>query len=178
MKYSKHIILFILMVVVVLSMACGKWFPDKKTVQTEINLPEFSLKDPQGKTYSREDIIKNGAVFVITAPTLKNKKDQEEWAKYLTKAKHSCKGRLIFIQDMSPSSFKGIALNEMKKKSNPDKEPLLLIDPKGDTRSKLGVKKDSTIVMAYNKEGIRVHEGREKPSYKSASQVWKSLDKI
>lgn len=144
----------------------------------EKNLPEFSLKDPQGKTYSREDILKNGAVFVITAPTLKNKKEQEEWAKYLKEAKHNCKGRLIFIQDMSPSSFKGIALNEMKKKSDPDKEPLLLIDPEGETRSKLGVKKDNTVVIAYNKKGNRIHEEKGKPSHRSASQIWKSLEKI
>jgi predicted transcriptional regulator len=76
---------------------------------------------------------------------------------------------------MSPSSFKGKALSEMKKQSDPGKDPLLLIDPKGEMRKKLGVEKENTIVLVYDKKGKCVHEERGKPSQKSAFQIWKAL---
>jgi len=176
MNCSKSIILLIFMAVVVFSTACGKWTSEKKAAHTGKDLPEFSLKDPGGKAFTRKDILNNGAVFVVTAPILSNKKEQEDWAKYLKAAKHKGKGRLIFLQDMSPSSFKGKALSEMKKQSDPGKDPLLLIDPKGEMRRKLGVEKEDTIVLVYDKKGRRVHEEKGKPSQKSAFQIWKSLE--
>src|SRR3990172_8324137 len=84
---------------------------------------------------------------------LQKKKEQEDWDKYLKAMKHRNKGRLIFLQDMSPSSFKGKALSEMKRKSDPGIDPLLLIDPKGEMRRKLGVEKEDTIVLVYDKKG-------------------------
>jgi hypothetical protein len=176
MNCSKSIILLIFMAAVVSSTACGKKTSEKKAAHTGKDLPEFSLEDPRGKTFSRKDILKNGAVFVVTAPISSNKKVQEDWAKYLKATKHKGKGRLIFLQDMSPSSFEGIALSEMKKQSDPGKDPLLLIDPKGEMRRKLGVEKEATIVLVYDQTGRRVHEERGKPSQKSASQIWKSLE--
>lgn len=186
MNYSKSIILLIFMAVVFSSTSCKwKWTPEKKDADTgkdlsqaKNDLPEFSLKDPRGKAFTKKDILKNGVIFVVTAPILSNKKEQENWANYLNAEKHNSKGRLIFLQDMSPSSFKGMALKEMKKKSDPGKDPLLLIDPKGDMRKKLGVKKEDTVVFVYDKKGRRVHEERGKPSQKSASQIWKSLEKL
>ncbi len=171
----KSIILLIFIAALVIFTACGKWTSDKKTANTGKDLPEFALKDPRGKAFTRKDILENGAVFVVTAPILSDKKDQEEWAKYL-KATKKGKGRLIFLQDMSPSSFKGKALSEMKKKSDPGKDPLLLIDPKGETRGKLGVKKEATVVLVYDKKGRLVHEERGKPNQKSASRIWKFLE--
>ncbi len=174
MKCSKSIVLFIFMAVVVSFAVCKKWTSEKEPAYTGKELPEFSLKDPRGKVFTKKDIISNGAVFVVTAPILSNKKEQEDWAKYLKSTKKG-KGRLIFLQDMSPSSFKGMALKEMKNKSDPGKDPLLLIDSNGEMRSKLGVKKEDTMVLVYDKKGRLVHEERGKPSQKSASKIWKSL---
>jgi hypothetical protein len=176
MNCSKSIILLIFMAVVVSFTSCGKWTSEKKAALTGNNLPEFSLKDPRGKAFTKKDILNNGAVFVVTAPILSKQKEQEDWAKYLKAAKHKGKGRLVFLQDMSPSSFKGTALSEMKKQSDPGIDPLLLIDPKGEMRKKLGVKEEATVVLVYDKKGRLVHEERGKPSQKSASQIWKSLE--
>ncbi len=165
----------IFITVVVFFTACGKWTSDKKAAHAGKDLPEFSLKDPRGKAFTRKDILGNGAVFVVTAPILSDKKDQEEWAKYLKAAKKG-KGRLIFLQDMSPSSFKETALSEMKKKSDPTIDPLLLIDPKGEMRGKLGVEKEATVVLVYDKKGSLVHEEKGKPNQKSASRIWKSIE--
>ena len=164
------------MAVVVSFTTGGKWTPDDKATHTGKDLPEFSLKDPRGKAFTRKDILNNGAVFVVTAPILSNQQEQEDWAKYLVATKHKRNGWLIFLQDMSPSFFKRIALNQMRKQSDPGKEPLLLIDPKGEMRRKLGVEKEATIVLVYNKKGRRVHEEKGKPSQKSASRIWKSLE--
>jgi hypothetical protein len=176
MNFSKGIILLISAVLVLSYTACGKWCSDKKSSHPERDLPEFSLKDPDGRTFTRKDILKNGAVFVVTAPILSNRNDQEEWAKYLKAAKHKGKGRLIFLQDMSPSSFKETALKEMKKQSEPDIDPLLLIDQKGVMRRKIGVEKEDTIVLVYDKKGKCIHEEKGNPSQKSASLIWKSLE--
>jgi hypothetical protein len=164
------------MVAVVLSTECGKKTPGKKAAHAGKTLPKFSLKDPRGKAFTRKDVLKNGAVFVVTAPLLNNKKYQEDWAKYLKATKHKAKGRLIFLQDMSPSSFKEEALSEMKKRYVPGKDPLLLIDPRGDMRKKLGVNKKATIVLVYDKKGRRVYVERGKPGRKSAFEIWKSLE--
>ncbi len=150
--------------------------PDSpKTVHAGKDLPEFLLKDPRGRAFTRKTILANGAVFVVTAPILSNKEKQENWAKYLKATKQMCKGRLIFLQDMSPCSFQEMALNEMKKQSDPRKDPLLLIDPNGEMRRKLGVKKEATIVLAYDKNGKRVHVERGGPNQGSASRIWRSL---
>jgi hypothetical protein len=146
-----------------------------KTAHRGKDLPEFLLKDPRGKAFTRNAILKYGVIFVVTAPILSNKEKQENWAKYLKATKQACKGRLIFLQDMSPCSFQELALSEMKKQSDPRKDPLLLIDPNGEMRRKLGVKKEATIVLAYDKNGRRVHEERGGASQKSASRIWKSL---
>lgn len=175
MNYSKNIILPVFMIVVVSFTACEKKTSEKKAAPAGKELPEFSLKDPVGKTFTGKDIIKNGAVFVVTAPTLSNRKVQEDWAKYLKAAKRKSNGRLIFLQDMSPSSFKGMALSEMKKRYDPGKDPLLLIDPKGELRKRLGVKEEDTVVLVYDKKARRVHEERGKPSQSGASRIWGSL---
>ncbi len=139
------------------------------------DLPEFLLKDPRGRAFTKKAILANGAIFVVTAPILSNKETQEEWAKYLKATKQACQGRLIFLQDMTPCSFQDMALSEMKKQSDPRRDPLLLIDPNGEMRRRLGVKKEATMVIAYDKNGKRVYEEKGKPNQKSASRVWKSL---
>lgn len=160
---------------VVFLAGCMQSTTDKKVSPRGKDLPEFSLQDPRGKVFTRKNILGHGAVFVVTAPILSNKADQEEWAKYLKAAKHRSKGRLVFLEDMSPSSFKETALRGMRKQSEAGEEPLLLIDPKGELRKKLGVEKKDTIVLAYDSKGKLVHEERGKPSKGGAFQIWKSM---
>jgi hypothetical protein len=139
-------------------------------------LPGFSLMDPRGKVFTRIDALQDGAVFVVTAPILSDKSDQEGWAKYLKETKHRGKARLVFLEDMSPSAFKGPALSQMKKECDPAVDPLLLIDPNGEMRQKLGVEKEHTVVLVYDRKGRLVHEERGKPSESGANLIWKALD--
>lgn len=175
MNPSKNIILFIFMLVIVFTSACDKWTSEKKVAPAGKELPEFSLKDPRGRVVTKKDIVKNGAVFIVTAPILSNKTEQEDWTKYLLGTKQKNKGRLILLEDMSPSSFQKTALREMKKESDPNQDPLLLIDPKGELRKKLGVEEKDTVVLVYDKDGKCVYAEREKPSQEGASRIWKSL---
>ncbi|MDO8526119.1 MAG: hypothetical protein Q7T03_00355 [Deltaproteobacteria bacterium] len=137
-------------------------------------LPDFSLKDPANKTFTKKDVLAEGAVFVVTAPIMRNQKAQEGWEKYLS-GKKSGKGKLILLEDMSPSMFKKTALKRMKEEYEPGKEPILLIDPKGQLREKLGVKKKETVVLVYNKDGKLVFNTTEKPSAKGADKIWGSI---
>jgi hypothetical protein len=61
----KTIILLIYIAALVSFAACGKWTSEKKAAHTGKNIPEFSLKDPRGKAFTRKDILENGAVFVV-----------------------------------------------------------------------------------------------------------------
>ncbi len=70
MNFSKSIIFIIFIVVIVFSSAWGKQTTEKKSAPAGKNLPEFSLKDPVGKVFTKKDILQNGAVFVVTAPIL------------------------------------------------------------------------------------------------------------
>ena len=175
MKPGKSIALLMCLALVGCTVTCGERPSRKGAAHTGKDLPEFSLEDPRGKTFTREDVLENGAVFVVTAPILSNKRRQEGWARYLKATKHRGKGRLVFLQDMSPSHFKRAALSQMEKQSDPDADPLLLIDPEGEMRSKLGVEREDTIVLVFDKNGRCVHEERGKPSEKSASRIWGAL---
>lgn len=139
-------------------------------------LPNFTLKSPHGDTFTRKDLLKTGAVIVVTSPTLKNKKEQGLWAKFLLAERHNSKGRLVFLQDMSPSAFKALAVREMKRQSKRNKDPLLLIDPKGKLRKGLRVAKEATTVLVFNQEGQLVHKEDGKPSKGAAAKIWKQLE--
>lgn len=140
-------------------------------------LPNFSLKDPAGKTFTRKDVLKKGGlILVVTAPILSNKEAQEGWDKNLEKVKSS-KATLVFLQDMSPSSFKGQALSSMKKEYRPGKEPILLIDEKGELRQKLGVPEKATVVLAYDKKGVLVGSETQAPNASAGERLLKSAEK-
>jgi hypothetical protein len=161
---------------VVVFLAAGIQSPaDGKVAHAEKDLPEFSLKDPRGRVFTRKDLLVDGAVVVATAPTLNNKGVQEQWSKLLKAAKHRNKGRLVFLEDLSQSSFKETARRGMRKQSDAGEEPLLLIDPEGALRKKLGVEKKDTVVLVYDKRGKLVHEEKGKPSQRAAAQIWNSM---
>jgi hypothetical protein len=176
MSDARRIGLLIFIALAVPLAACSQPASDKKAAHPGRDLPEFSLKDPRGKIFTRKDILKDGAVLVVTAPILSNKSDQEDWAKHLKAAKHGNKGRLVFLEDMSPSSFKKTALSGMRKQSEAGEEPLLLIDPEGGLRKKLGVERKDTVALAYDRKGRLVHEERGTPSRGRASRIWEAMD--
>jgi len=91
-------------------------------------LPSFSLPDPQGGMHSSAQLVKNGLVVVVTAPTLHDKSAQEGWSKLLTAAKGDNKGSFIFIEDITPSLFKKTVRKDMKKSWKPGDIPILLIE--------------------------------------------------
>ncbi|WP_347275520.1 hypothetical protein [Candidatus Kuenenia sp.] len=138
-------------------------------------LPDFSLNDPNGNTFTNESISKDGIVLVVTAPILKNKSAQEKWNKYLLKAKAGSKAKLAFMEDMQPSLFKGVAIKGMKKDYKFGKEPILLIDNDGEIRRALKVPKGKTIILVYDRDGKLVHLEAGKPSAQAAETMWKKV---
>lgn len=138
-------------------------------------LPNFSLPDPGGTYHSSNEIAKNGLVLVVTAPTLHDKSSQEGWDKYLVQTMPKGRSKLVFIEDMSVSSFKGIALKDMKKDWSPNIPPLLLIDNSGSTRKLLGVGRDETKVFVYDKNGKLIYSDSGTPSASSAKVIWQKL---
>ena len=102
-------------------------------------IPGFSLKDPDGHVFTSKGLLKDGLVLVVTAPIMKNKGAQEGWEKYLSKARSGSKAKWVYLEDMTPSFFKNIALKRMKKDYTFGKEPILLIDKSGEVRRSLGV---------------------------------------
>lgn len=138
-------------------------------------LPDFSLKDPVGKVFTKADVYKNGLVLVVTAPILKNKDAQERWNKYLLDAKAGSKGRFVILEDMKPSLFKGMALKGMKKDYISGREPILLIDVDGQVRAALKVAEKQTVVLVYDKSGKLVYAEKGKPTAAVASSMWKKI---
>ncbi|MFH1654165.1 MAG: hypothetical protein ABIE74_08930 [Pseudomonadota bacterium] len=138
-------------------------------------LPNFSLKDPRGKTFTSGEILKKGLVIVVTAPTLSNESAQNGWNEFLVKTMPKKKVTLLFLEDMSVSDFKKTALKDMKKDYVPGTPPLLLIDTNGDVRKKLGVEAGKTSVLVYNKKGKLIYTVNDKPSLKTAKIIWGKL---
>lgn len=135
-------------------------------------LPEFSLQDPSGKTFTDKNFSKNGLVLVVTSPILQNKKAQEDWNKYLSKAKSGSKAKWVYLEDLQPSFFKNKAIEGMKKGYEPGKEPILLIDRDGKIRRKLKVFEKKTVVLVYDGDDKLVYSETGKPSAQVAKTIW------
>lgn len=135
-------------------------------------LPNFSLQDPVGKTFTKAGLSKNGLVLVVTAPILSDESAQKGWDKFLSGAKSGSKARWVYVEDMQPSLFKGQAMSGMKKDYVPGKEPILLVDTDGKLRRALGVSAKRTVVLVYDGEGKLVHSETGQPSAKAAKAIW------
>ncbi|MFH1829588.1 MAG: hypothetical protein ABH871_02260 [Pseudomonadota bacterium] len=138
-------------------------------------LPGFILPDPDGTKHASSTLVKNGMVLVVTAPTLHDKGAQEGWDKYLVDTMPKSGPILIFIEDMSVSAWKNIAQKDMKKDWKPGVPPLLLLDEAGSVRKSLGVGRDATAVLVYDKSGTLVYTDKESPSLASAKTIWSKL---
>lgn len=138
-------------------------------------LPNFSLQDPGGKTFTNGSLSKDGLVLVVTAPTLTNKAAQEDWDKLLSEAKSGSKAKWVYVEDLQQSSFKRKAISGMKKDYKPGKEPILLLDEQGKLRRALGAHEKKTVVLVYDSDGKLVHSETGKPSPKAAEAIWKKV---
>lgn len=136
-------------------------------------LPNFSLKDPVEKTFTKAGLSKNGLVLVVTAPILSDESAQKGWDRYLSKAKAGSKAKWVYIEDMQPSLFKGQAMSGMKKDYVSGRQPILLLDTDGKLRRALGVSEKSTVVLVYDGNGKLIHSETGQPSSKAAEAVWK-----
>ena len=138
-------------------------------------LPTFSLKDPDGVTHSSKSLVKNGMVMVVTAPTMKQSGAQKGWDKLLEETMPKGGAKLVFLEDMQPSAFKGTAKKEMKKDYKEGGVTTLLIDETGKIRQELGIDKNTTAVLAYNKDGELVHTCKSGPSKAEAELLWSKV---
>jgi len=113
------------------------------------SLPQFVLADPNGKKHASGELLKGGLVLVVTAPTYHTEKAQRAWGDLLPAAQPKGKGRLVFLEDMTASSFKDTAKKQMRKEFKEGVPPLLLLDEDGHVRTALGVPKDETWILAF-----------------------------
>jgi hypothetical protein len=144
---------------------------------TGASLPQFVLADPNGKKHASSELLKAGLVLVVTAPTYHTQKEQRAWGAFLPAAKPKGKGRLVFLEDMTASSFKGMAKKQMRKESKEGVPPLLLLDEDGHVRTALGVPKGETWILAFATGGQQRMVEKGAPSAAAAKRLWSAAQK-
>jgi len=165
----------VLLTVLVGSMAWGKTPASKRS--TDGALPQFVLADPDGNKHPNSELAKTGLVIVVTAPTYHAQKAQRSWGDLLPAAKPKGKERLVFLEDMTASSFKGLAKNQMHKEFKEGVPPLLLLDEDGHVRTGLGVPKGETWILAFDSGGQRRLVEKGPPSAAAAKRLWAAAQK-
>ena len=141
------------------------------------SLPQFVLADPNGKKHASSELLKGGLVLVVTAPTYHTEKAQRAWGDLLPAAKPKGKGRLVFLEDMTASSFKGTARKQMRKEFQEGMPPLLLLDEDGHVRTALGAPKDETWILAFDAGGQQRLVEKGAPSAAAARRLWAAVQK-
>jgi hypothetical protein len=141
------------------------------------SLPQFVLADPDGRKHASSELLKGGLVMVVTAPTYHTEKAQRAWGDLLPAAQPKGKGRLVFLEDMTASSFKGTAKKEMRKEFQEGVPPLLLLDEDGHVRTALGVPKDETWILAFAAGGQQRLVEKGAPSADAAKRLWAAVQK-
>ena len=142
-----------------------------------VSLPQFVLADPDGKKHASSEILKGGLVLVVTAPTYHTEKAQRAWGDLLPAAHPKGKGRLVFLEDMTASSFKDTAKKQMRKEFKAGVPPLLLLDEDGHVRTALGVPKDETWILAFDAGGKGRLVEKGAPSTEAAKRLWAAAQK-
>jgi len=142
-----------------------------------VSLPQFVLADPDGKKHASSEILKGGLVLVVTAPTYHTEKAQRAWGDLLPAAQPKGKGRLVFLEDMTASSFKDTAKKQMRKEFKAGVPPLLLLDEDGHVRTALRVPKDETWILAFDAGGKERLVEKGAPSTEAAKRLWAAAQK-
>lgn len=120
-------------------------------------IPNFQLADPTGVKHTQAEVFERGAVLILTIPNVKHGPVQDRWARMITGGGWNKNGpRLVFIEDMSQSAVKEKSMESLKLRFVPGKNPLILIDTDGMTRSKLGIMDDETVIFVIDKKGQTV----------------------
>ena len=141
------------------------------------SLLQFVLADPNGKMHSRSELLKGGLVLVVTAPTYHTEKAQRAWGDLLPAAMPKGKGHLVFLEDMTASSFKDTAKKQMRKEFKEGVPPLLLLDEDGHVRMALGVPKNETWILAFDAGGQQRLVEKGAPSEAAAKRLWAAAQK-
>ena len=137
-------------------------------------LPNFTLADPAGKSFSRDDVLRGGLVMVVTAPTYSNKTAQELWGEYLGALKPEG-SNLVFLEDMDAAFFASLARSAMKDRYEPGQAVIILEDERGDIPKALGVDKGATVVFVYDQWGSLILSYSAQPTRQAATQIWQAL---
>lgn len=120
-------------------------------------IPAFQLADPTGAKHTQAEVFERGSVLIFTIPNVKHGPIQDRWARMITAGGWNKNGpRLVFIEDMSQSAVKEKSMESLKTRFVPGKNPLILIDPDGSMRGKLGIMDDETVVFVIDKKGQTV----------------------
>ncbi len=142
-----------------------------------VSLPQFVLADPNGKKHASSELLKGGLVLVVTEPTYHAEKAQRAWGDLLPAAQPKGKARLVFLEDMTASSFKDTAKKQMRKEFREGVPPLLLLDEDGHVRTALGVPKDETWILAFAAGGEQRLVEKGAPSAAAAQRLWAAVQR-
>lgn len=140
-------------------------------------IPTFSLQDPLGKTWTSSGLIANGLVIVLTAPILHDSGAQKGWDAHLPSAMPKGGQKLVFLENLSASDWKGTALKEMHKDYTPGTVPILLVDKTGSVAKSFGANPKNTVVLVYDKKGKLLYSFGGAPSTDAAKTIWGKLGK-
>jgi hypothetical protein len=138
-------------------------------------LPEFELVDPFGNTYSNTDLLGRSVLLVVTAPTLANEEEQRGWSDRLADLIQSDEARVVFLQDLEPSWFEEMARERITEEIEPEKEPIVLLDPDGSVRRRFGVEEGETVILVYGAEGRLLHVEGGAPDAEAGRRIRKAL---
>lgn len=146
-------------------------------VRFATTLPDFSLADPAGKVWDRDEVLRHGVVLVVTAPTWSQADAQQEWSEHLSRERGGDPGLVLFIEDMSQSAIESWAESEMESAYEPGSPLIPLLDRDGSLRKAVGVAEDETVILAYDSRGRLRYGSSGEPSGESARRAWSALDR-
>ena len=132
------------------------------------DLPKFLVRDPAGVIHTHKELLKRGAVVVVTIPNAKHGAFQSTWSNHLEKQMPVGGPRLVIVEDLSQSNVRENALKSMKAKFKPGQKTMLLLDEDGSLRRAFGVQNDETVVLIYSENGKLV---RRSASPETADEI-------
>jgi hypothetical protein len=142
------------------------------TPEPGLAMPRFSLQDPRGRTVTEAAFAGRSGVLVVTTPTVDQGGAQEGWSRALDALDWPDRGPwYAFLEDLSQSWFKDLALGEIRAKYDPP--PPFLIDVDGALRKALGVPASATMVLVFDPRGKLVLVERGAPTAERGRAVWR-----
>ena len=146
--------------------------------------PEFSLKDPLGKTCSSETLFHPaGMLVMITVPNLTQYEKQKKWEKYMNRQRwpKACAPRRVLIEDLSQQeSYRDKARAMMKQAYKPDGDIAVLIDEDGNVRRGFGVMNSETVILLCDARGriLHIESDEVEPDESSAQRLSAQVNRL